>query len=156
MARISHAILMNHARLAILSIAPRILTTLSATSGGRPSPAPPGLLKRLDAAVMEVWTTNFAMHRLARAELAGEAGLGTPAAKRLLAVIRWTGQTVLRCASELGFSPTSRPRTSVGTTWRPGPATVRDDDGPQESIEEYLERGRALEASRGMPPSKRH
>jgi hypothetical protein len=75
-------------------------------------------------------------------------GLGGPAAKRLLTTLARAGATVVRCAGELGFSPASRPRTSVAAAWRPGPAVRDDDDEPHETIEEYIARGEALSRRR--------
>ena len=99
--------------------------------------SPPGLLRRLDASVLETWAIAVDLQRRAIKELAEQDGLGSPAGKRLLTVIGRAGATVLRSASELGFSPTARPRTSVATTWRTTVPT-RDDDRPRQSIEEYL------------------
>lgn len=100
--------------------------------------APPGLLRRIDASVVETWVIAVYLQRRALAELAEQKdGLGGPAAKRLLTTLARAAQTVVRCASEMGFSPASRPRTAVAAPWRPGPV-VRGDDKPRMSIEEYL------------------
>ena len=55
--------------------------------------APPGMLRRLDSSVLEVWTIAVSLQRRALAELAEQPdGLGGPAAKRLLIVIRGAGR----------------------------------------------------------------
>ena len=121
------------------------------------SNAPPGMLRRLDSSVLEVWTIAVSLQRRALAELAEQPdGLGSPAAKRLLIVIRGAGSQIVRCASEVGFSPSARPRASVSaTTWRPGGPAVITGDEPHETIEEYLARGQAMDAARRAKASRR-
>ena len=65
--------------------------------------SPPGLLRRVDASVVETWAIAVDIQRHALAELAEQDGLGSPAAKRLLTTLSRAGQTVVRCCGELGF-----------------------------------------------------
>ena len=114
------------------------------------------MLRRLDSSVLEVWTIAVSLQRRALAELAEQPdGLGSPAAKRLLIVIRGAGAQIVRCASELGFSPPrGRARQFPPRTWRPGPAVITGDK-PHETIEEYLARGQAMDAARRAKASRR-
>jgi phage terminase small subunit len=96
---------------------------------------PPGLLKRVDFSVLEVWTVALSLQRRAVVELARHEQLGVPAAKPLLATVARQAQILLKCVSEMGFSPASRPRVRADVgAWREPDRS----DGPELSIEDYL------------------
>jgi phage terminase small subunit len=79
--------------------------------------APPGLLKRIDAGALMAWVMANDLHRQA---VIAQNELGTLVVKSpnvqmeiqspYLAIINRQALIMLRAASELGFSPTSRPR----------------------------------------------
>jgi phage terminase small subunit len=97
--------------------------------------APPGLLKQVDSSVLETWTIALSLQRRALVELASQERLGVPAAKPLLATFARQAQILLRCASEMGFSPTSRSRVRADVgTWR----EPDRGDSPTLSLEDYL------------------
>ena len=111
--------------------------------------SPPGMLKNLDASVLERWVLSTWMHRQAVAELqAGGNQLiitspsGYPVLNPLVGVINRQALIGVKLASELGFSPVSRPRINVN-----GPSAGEDLsavppkrplDAPAQSIEAYL------------------
>ncbi len=97
--------------------------------------APPGLLKQVDSSVLETWTVALSLQRRALSELARLDRLGVPAAKPLLATFARQAQILLKCVSEMGFSPASRPRVRVEAgAWR----EPDRDDSPTRSLEDYL------------------
>jgi len=110
--------------------------------------SPPGMLKRIDAGVLETWVVAHCLHRKAT-QAQNRAGLlfrqGTsdfPVQSPYIPIINRQALIMLRAASELGFSPVSRPRIFAGGMPASGgeglsrPANGRD--APQESIESYL------------------
>lgn len=109
--------------------------------------SPPGMLKRIDAPVLEAWVTAHCLHRQATAQLnrarsplirQGEQIIPSP----WLSIVNKQAQIMTKIASELGFTPVSRPRILAGgipagaaeNLSRPG----NGRDAPQESIESYL------------------
>lgn len=110
--------------------------------------SPPGMLKAIDASVLECWVIAHCVHRRAVKALMTEASLVVPAAPGSaqmvqsphLPIINRQAMIMMRAASELGFSPTARPR--IGLTLGGG-----ELNGPkhapapgEESIDEYLAR----------------
>ena len=78
--------------------------------------APGGLLKRLDRGILTVWVCAEDAHREASQRVA-QYGLvtkspekGVPIQNPFLAIMNRQAEIMLRAASELGFSPASRPR----------------------------------------------
>lgn len=78
--------------------------------------APAGLLKRLDRGVLTVWVCAEDAHREASQRVT-QYGLvtkspekGVPIQNPFLAIMNRQAEIMLRSASELGFSPASRPR----------------------------------------------
>lgn len=79
--------------------------------------APAGLLKRLDLSVFVTWVRavhaqNMAAVELARDGLIVDTGKG-PAEHPASRAFSRASVLVLRCASELGFSPAARPRIQI-------------------------------------------
>ena len=83
--------------------------------------APAGLLKPIDRGVLAVWAEAEDRHRVAmiqQAKLDATSSLplmtkgrnGQPSPSPYLRLIRQAGDTMLRAAGELGFSPAARPR----------------------------------------------
>lgn len=88
--------------------------------------APPGLLKRIDRGILMVWITACDIHRQASLEQSKvtlvvmttrtfdvdgkQTGGGNPIQSPFLGIINTQAGIMIRAASELGFSPASRPR----------------------------------------------
>ncbi|WP_419898212.1 phage terminase small subunit P27 family [Roseomonas sp. USHLN139] len=92
--------------------------------------APKGLLKPLDRGVLAVWVEAEDRHRTAvmqQAKLDASSSLplmtrgkdGQPIPSPYLRIIRQAAETMLRAASELGFSPAARPRLAAGQAEAP-------------------------------------
>lgn len=81
--------------------------------------APPGLLKELDRSVLIAWATARWLHQDAMEKLTKFGSVirdpvtGKPMQSPYIAVARDNSQIILRAASEMGFSPTSRSRVKV-------------------------------------------
>jgi P27 family predicted phage terminase small subunit len=82
--------------------------------------APPGLLKRIDASVLEVWCVAHRMYRRAVEEVE-KSGMVTKSPTTGLAIenpylwsINKQALIMLRAAEQLGFSPASRTRIRAG------------------------------------------
>jgi P27 family predicted phage terminase small subunit len=94
--------------------------------------APKGLLKRIDRDVLAIWCESRDRWNTARAMQArldvdnqfkllirGQFGLEASPYNRILET---TAKTMLRCATELGFSPAARPRLQITPSpWSPDP-----------------------------------
>lgn len=99
------------------------------------SHAPRGLLKMLDRSVLEVWVGAYVLHRAAVALALGdgpvvEAGNRGQIVNPALNAASKQAQIMLRAASELGFSPSSRPRISI-----------TDDAGEENPFARFTSRG---------------
>jgi len=82
--------------------------------------APPGLLKKLDASVLETWCVAHVLHRRALVEL-NKFGLlmkapnsGLPIQSPYLPIVNRQALIMLRSVDHLGFSPASRTRIQLG------------------------------------------
>lgn len=88
--------------------------------------APPGLLKELDRSVLVVWATacwlhRDAMHKIAKSGSVVRAPItGKPMQSPYIQIAKDNSQLMLRAASEMGFSPTSRARVKVDVGKRVG------------------------------------
>lgn len=96
--------------------------------------APPHLLKRLDRSVLVVWVVAEDMHRDASCAVA-KYGLitkspvkGDPMQNPYLAIINKQASIMLKAASELGFSPSSRSRVQIG-------GAADDQDNPYAALD---------------------
>jgi P27 family predicted phage terminase small subunit len=98
--------------------------------------APANLLKAIDASLYQTWV--FACYSQRRASQQFENGggqmvvysvNGSARAHPLLAVIRAEGATMLKCASEMGFTPTSRMKVKAD-----GPDSGEDPTNPFEQF----------------------
>jgi P27 family predicted phage terminase small subunit len=90
--------------------------------------APPGLLTRIDRGVLVAWIVAEDLHRqaataqakvglLVRVKTKATAAPGDPGvavASPYLNIINRQAQIMMKAASELGFTPVSRPRVSMG------------------------------------------
>lgn len=88
--------------------------------------APKGLLKRLDRSALTVWVVAEDMHRQATIAV-GKFGLmtkspqkGEPMQNPYLPIINRQAMIMMKAASELGFTPSSRSRVSVGESDQAG------------------------------------
>jgi phage terminase small subunit len=108
--------------------------------------SPPGLLKHIDAAALEAWVVAHCLHRRATREQQNRGLLIRQGPQiipsPLLGIINRQAVIMLRAASELGFTPVSRPRIFAA-----GPAigeslssrsNGRAKDAPQQSLADYL------------------
>lgn len=82
--------------------------------------APPGMLKLIDGAALEVWVVAHVLHRRAVVEQR-KYSLVIPAPKTAfpiqspwLPIINRQALILLKACAELGFSPTARPRVGLG------------------------------------------
>ena len=111
--------------------------------------APTGMLKLIDASVLECWVVAHCLHRKAvRAQGVEGATLlvRTPHTRQmvqspLIPIINRQALIMMKAAAELGFSPTARPRVglTLGGGELNGSANAKAS-GRQESIDEYLAR----------------
>lgn len=113
--------------------------------------APPGMLKMIDAGVLECWVVAHCYHRQAvklQAQM-GTRGLvvRTPNTRQLvqspfLPIINRQALIMSKLAAELGFSPTSRPRVglTLGGEGLNGSPTHGSEGHGQETIQQYLDR----------------
>jgi P27 family predicted phage terminase small subunit len=82
--------------------------------------SPPGLLKMIDASVLETWCTAHVLHRRALAEvrkhglLVKAPNTGLPIQSPYLPVVNKQALIMLRAIDHLGFSPASRTRIMTG------------------------------------------
>jgi phage terminase small subunit len=117
--------------------------------------APPGMLKRIDLGVLVVWAVAENLHCQAAAAQA-KVGLlvriktratinqddpGVPVASPYINIINQQAKIMLKAASELGFTPVSRPRVYGGPSV-PGPnfnigASETREEGRM-SLDEFL------------------
>lgn len=81
--------------------------------------APRGLLRRLDGQLLSIWVVAADMHEKASIEVQ-KYGMVVTTAKQgvaiqspYLPIVNRQAEIMLRCASELGFSPTSRSRITL-------------------------------------------
>jgi P27 family predicted phage terminase small subunit len=120
------------------------------------SNAPPGMLKRIDLGVLLVWAVAEDLHRQA-SEAQAKVGLlvriktratinqddpGVPAASPYINIINQEAKIMLKAASELGFTPVSRPRVYGGPSV-PGPnfgVNPAETTKDHMSLDEYLAR----------------
>lgn len=95
--------------------------------------APPGLLKKLDMSILEVWASAADLYRKAQAGLA-KTGLlvkapntGVPMQSPYLAIANKQAQIMAKAATEMGFTPASRSRVTL-------PMETADDLDPWADI----------------------
>ena len=117
--------------------------------------APPGMLKRIDQGILVAWVVAENLHRQA-AEAQGKVGLlvriktratlnqddpGVPAASPYINIINQQAKIMLKAASELGFTPVSRPRVYGGPSV-PAPnfsgGASEKEDPDHVSLEDFL------------------
>jgi P27 family predicted phage terminase small subunit len=105
--------------------------------------APRGLLKALDRSVLVTWIEAEDRHRTAmmmqaKLDLGNNLPLltknkdGTATASPYLRIMNHAGLVMLRCGSELGFSPASRPRIQVIPAG--GPPVIDGDVDPWDEL----------------------
>lgn len=80
--------------------------------------SPRGLLRRLDRSALMVWVVAEDLHRQALAEvgklgLVVKTNLGNPIQNPYLPILNKQAAIMLKAASELGFTPSSRSRITV-------------------------------------------
>ncbi len=106
--------------------------------------APPGLLKRLDRGALTAWVVAEDMHRQAVIGQNKLSGLlvRTPQTQVLiqspfLPIINRQALIMLKAASELGFTPVSRPRVFAGGV-TPGEALHGDKSSSEVTLDDFL------------------
>ena len=81
--------------------------------------APPGLLKRLDLSILETWVTAMWIFRQAQLDVQKE-GLMTQTINNVdvpnpkVSMMTRQSQIIMKAASEMGFTPSSRTRIVIG------------------------------------------
>jgi P27 family predicted phage terminase small subunit len=118
--------------------------------------SPPGLLKRIDRGALLAWVVAEDLHRQA-ATAQAKVGLlvriktkatadkddpGVPTASPYINIINQQAKVMLKAASELGFTPVSRPRIGAGASLLPaGPEWTTGNRGrePRQSLEDFLD-----------------
>lgn len=84
--------------------------------------APKGLLRRLDEELLAVWVVAAAQHQEARLKVAQFGAVvksptqGVPVQSPYMAIMNRQALIMMKAASELGFSPTSRSRITLGSS----------------------------------------
>jgi P27 family predicted phage terminase small subunit len=97
------------------------------------SSAPPGLLSTMDREVLAVWVVSAVMHRRAvvaqnaidegkTAPMLTKTPGGMPVQSPYISIINKQSAVMLKAAAEMGFTPSSRSRISLGSR--------TDDDNP--------------------------
>ena len=79
---------------------------------------PPGVLKRIDSSALTIWVVAEYLHREATEKVMASGIIvkterGNPIQNPYLPVINRQAQIMLKAASELGFTPASRPRLEI-------------------------------------------
>ena len=110
------------------------------------SNAPPGMLRRIDRGALAVWTVAEDLHRQAVIKQNGlsllvQAPGGSAIQSPYLPIINRQALIMLKAATEMGFSPVSRPRIFGGVApgAPPRPVTEEPHDGTI-SLGDYLAR----------------
>jgi P27 family predicted phage terminase small subunit len=117
--------------------------------------SPPGMLKQIDRGTLVVWVVAEDLHRQA-ATAQGQLGLlmrvktratmnqddpGVPAASPYINIVNQQAKIMLKAASELGFTPVSRPRVYGGPSVPEPNFNVGASDKQHEgrlSLDEFL------------------
>lgn len=109
--------------------------------------SPPGMLKLIDAPTLESWVIAHCLHRRATMELNKRSGINVLLAKNgtqlvpqpLISLINKQALIMVKLASELGFTPVSRPRIGGGPAAEGLHKPVADArDQPTQSLEAFL------------------
>lgn len=88
--------------------------------------APAGLLKNLDGSIFTVWVVASDAHREAAEKVAQfgmmvkSPGAGVPMQSPYLSMMNKQAQIMMKSASEMGFTPSSRSRVKIERPKRPG------------------------------------
>lgn len=80
--------------------------------------APIGMLKTLDRAILEAYCINVALieemnNKIQQSGTLARGALGNPVVSPYVRIMTTATQMVIKCASELGFTPSSRSRIKV-------------------------------------------
>jgi P27 family predicted phage terminase small subunit len=110
--------------------------------------APPGLLRRLDREILVTFVIAVDIQQQANAVIAKDGLLIRNSADPRAALVRHpalaaltrAAATIAKCASEMGFTPVSRPRVSVnaGTAAPPLSGPTSQQDRPRVPLSVYL------------------
>jgi phage terminase small subunit len=107
--------------------------------------APPGLLKRSDRSVLTTWVVAEDLHRAAceaqaTAPLLIESPVkGVKIQSGYLAIINRQAVILMKAASELGFSPTARPRIGAFQDAAARSTKKPPKDKPVKPLEDFLD-----------------
>lgn len=106
--------------------------------------SPTGMLKLIDASVLETWCVAHVMHRQAVVELQKAGSLMVETPNHLLVqspyipIINKQAEILTRAANALGFVPTTRPKIGLSGGGELGASYVPSET--EESLQEYLAR----------------
>jgi phage terminase small subunit len=107
--------------------------------------APPGLLKRCDQSLLTAWVVAEDLHRAACAAQAGQPLLVESSVKGVkiqsgyLAIINRQAVILMKAASELGFTPTARPRIGAFQDGAARSAKKVPKGSPTVPLDEFLD-----------------
>jgi len=82
------------------------------------SKAPKGLLKHLDFSTLEIWVTAYISYQDAKSKVRYQGQIvktasGFPVLNPYMANVNKQAQIMLKCSSEMGFTPASRSRIHI-------------------------------------------
>ena len=86
--------------------------------------APEGLLRVLDASVLEVFVVAKSLHENAAQKIAEYGAIirladGSPGRSPWVGILNQQSAVMMKCAAEMGFTPSSRSRVSVDSGKKP-------------------------------------
>jgi P27 family predicted phage terminase small subunit len=87
--------------------------------------APPGLLRRLDSTVLEIYIVAKSIHENASQKISEFGAVikaprtGVPMKSPFVGIANQQAQILAKCISEMGFSPSSRTRVKVESKKKP-------------------------------------
>ena len=114
--------------------------------------APPRLLKRIDRGTLVVWVVAEDLHRRAATAqceqgllaeaISGKKGRASMIASPYIRIINQQAMIILKAATELGFTPVSRPRVCAGPSVTGADlGNVSDaESGDRLSLQEFIAR----------------
>ena len=114
--------------------------------------SPPGMLKRIDSMVLEAWVVSHCLHRRAteemgRSELLTRTPNDCPVQNPLIAIVNRQALIMSKLASDLGFTPVSRPRILVS-----GASGGESLAARPSSLRRRMHRSRASKTTSQTPP----
>jgi P27 family predicted phage terminase small subunit len=98
----------------------------------------PGMVKRIDGYALEQFVVALCLHRQATRMLNGESPVIDGRISPVVAVINTQTKAMAKWASELGFTPVSRPRIHGGPAADVLRPSMPERDAPQKPLKDFL------------------